>query len=246
MMKKWVVMFVFAVNLSLFSPFALADPIDPNDESCRQYEKYADEVKSGSDSDEQKLMRLARRMYDLYDDFPGRCDGFDEDKTEYQQRIFAYTQNHFLVTPSLVVECTTITDDDTCDGDRDWTGRWFLYMEFPNAKTVRRPSPLKSDALSLPYSKSYISDMEGFFSFADYQYRLIAVYYYYGPGKDNGGRMRHVKLSPGVRNGNTITVNGIKIKKPGTVPCHSGDSCSWLTAIYQRDNNHYLKAIWYY
>lgn len=245
-MKKLAVMFASAVNLLLVSQFALADHIDPNDDSCRQYEKYANEVKTGSGSDEQKFMRLARRRYDLYDDFLGSCDGFDTDKTEYQQRIFAYTQNHFLVTPSLVVECTTITDDDTCDGERDWTDRSFLYMEFPNAKTLRRPSPLKSDALSLPYSKSYISDMESFVSFANYQYRLTAVYYYYGPGQYNGGRTKHVKLSPGVRNGNTVTVNGIKIKESGTVTCYSGDSCSWLTAIYQRDNNHYLKAIWYY
>lgn len=216
------------------------------EDTCQVYDKYANAVKNGSASDEQNLMQLTRYMYDYHDEYASTCESFEDDKLEYQQRVFAYTQNHFLVTPSLVVECTTITDDDTCDGDRDWTGRWFSYMEFPNAKTLRRPSPLKSDALSLPYSKSYISDMEDFVSFADYQYRLTAVYYYYGPGQYNGGRTKHVKLSPGVRNGNSMTVNGIKIKESGTVTCYSGDSCSWLTAIYQRDNNHYLKVIWYY
>ncbi|UGS40112.1 hypothetical protein [Pseudocitrobacter corydidari] len=232
--------------LLLASKTTLAAAVEKVEDTCQVYDKYASTVKNGGASDEQKLMQLTRHMYGYHDEYASACENFENDKHEYQQRIFAYTQNHFLVTPSLVVECTTITGDDTCDGDRDWTDRAFLYMEFPNVKTPRRPTSLKSDALSLPYSKSYISDMEGFVSFANYQYRLTAVYYYYGPGQYNGGRMQHVKLSPGVRNGNTMTINGIRIKELGTITCHSGDSCSWLTAIYQRDNNHYLKAIWYY
>lgn len=216
-----------------------------DNDSCAKYEKYANWVKQGSGSDEQKLMQLGRYMSDFYDEYAKGCDGFTDDKEEYQQRIFAYRQNHFLVTPSVVTECDAITDGDICDGERDWTGRAFPLLEFPG-KTYRRPSPLESDILSIPYRKLYIPDMEDFISFADYQYKLIAVYYYYQTYQHNGARMQRVSMLPGVQQGDFMVLNEDKIKSEGRIKCDARDSCSWLSVIYKRDNFSFIKAVWYY
>ncbi|MEO3988286.1 hypothetical protein [Pseudocitrobacter cyperus] len=231
--------FFITLMLLLVSRIAMADPIEPNDDSCRQYEQYARWVKQGSGSDEQKLMRLNRYINYYYDEYASSCDSFDKDKDEYLQRVFAYVQSSFPVTPSLVLECTTITDDDICDGDRDWTSHLFLLSD---ERKLRRPLPFKSNEVFLPYSKMYIPDMEMFVSFARYRYSLTGVYYYF----HSGSKSQHIKLLPGPQKGEFVSLDTKKINEQGTIACQRSDSCSRLTAIYKRDDYHYLKAVWYY